>query len=83
MALSGAKNRRTFAELCARLERHGFLISHLSQEPEGEGGLYLKLTVISRQSNLYLKVEGKIGPPYWGEDLFYRMVSQVENFGVS
>ena len=73
--------RVSYLELCARLKRHGFTISHLGHK-RVEDSLQLELMVVN-QNNLYLQVEGKIGPPNWGEELFLKILGQVQNFGVS
>jgi len=73
-----AKARVTFAELCARLQRHGFSIRHLSQYDQGDR-LHLQIVVMN-DHNLAVEEKGEIGPPYYGEDLFYRVASKVALF---
>lgn len=74
-----AKARVTFVELCAGLQRHGFGIRHLSQYDQG-GRLHLQIVVMNSH-NLAVEAKGEIGPPYYGEDLFYQVASQVALFG--
>ncbi|MHB8071542.1 MAG: hypothetical protein ACYDHF_06285 [Candidatus Cryosericum sp.] len=84
MPFSNAKSRVTYAEMCARLARSGFQIRHLSQFDLKEAldltpKLHLQIVVMNR-GNLALEVKGPITPPYWGEDLFYKLISKVELF---
>ena len=37
--------------------------------------------VVMNDRNLAVEVKGKVGPPHYGEDLFYKLLSQVELFG--
>jgi hypothetical protein len=85
MPYAAAKARVSFPDLCARLHRHGFAIRHLSHFDKGfiGGGppeRHLQVVVMNSR-NLAIEVSGKIGPPHYGEDLFYKLISQVELFG--
>ena len=74
-----AKARVTFAELCTRLQQHGFSIRHLGQYDQGDK-LCLQIVVMNNH-NLAVEAKGEIGPPYYGEDLFYQVASKVALFG--
>lgn len=84
MPFSQAKSRMTFAEMCRRLQRAGFVIRHLSQfdlkqDLDLRPKLHLQIVVMN-QGNLTVEERGPVTPPYWGEDLFYRLISKVELF---
>ncbi|MFA5112335.1 MAG: hypothetical protein WC443_13070 [Desulfobaccales bacterium] len=81
MAYVAAKSRTTFKDFCDRIDRCGFWICFLNQYPAG-GKPHLQVVVMNA-ANLALKIEGPLSPPHWGEDLFYKLLTQVELFGRS
>jgi hypothetical protein len=71
MPYTAAKARVSFPDLCARLERHGFTIRHLSQFDLKEAldlksKLYLQVVVMKNRGNLAIEVKGPIAPPLLG-----------------
>lgn len=84
MPYAAHKHRLTFAELCRCLDRSGFRIVSMSQYDLKEAldlgpKRHLQLVVMNR-NNLAVEVKGPITPPYYGEDLFYKVAGQEASF---
>lgn len=73
------KSRLSFRDFCSRLAFCGFRILAMQQYLAGDKTC-LQLVVVNGR-NLALQVDGPVTPPHWGEDLFYKLLTQVELFG--